>query len=81
MRLDITKYTTGTDILYALTEIARDFQALRDERDRLYNALTDAEWLDDGYSKVDELIDYDYRFKKLMAQSRFYSIALEVIEL
>ena len=81
MRLDITKYTTGTDILYALTEVARDFQALRDERDRLYNALTDAEWLDDGYSKVDELIDYDYRFKKLMAQSRFYSIALEVIEL
>lgn len=81
MRLDITSSTTRDEILFVLEAIEADFEDLRQDRDRRYDALTTEEWLDDGYSKVDTLIDYDYRFKKLMALSRFYSIALEVIEL
>ena len=81
MRLEITSSTTREEILFVLEAIEADFEDLRQDRDRRYDALTTEEWLDDGYSKVDALIDYDYRFKKLMAQSRFYSVALEVLEL
>lgn len=80
MRLDITQYTTGTEILFTLTEIARDFQALRDERDRLYNALTDSEWLDDGYSKVDDAMNWQDRFEDLSTEMSFYRYALKMVD-
>jgi hypothetical protein len=81
MRLDITSSTTRDEILFVLEAIEADFEDLRQDRDRRYDALTTEEWLDDGYSKVDALIDYEYRFNKLMVQCSFYSHALEVIEL
>jgi len=81
MRLDITSSTTRDEILFVLEGIEADFEDLRQDRDRRYDALTTEEWLDDGYSKVDTLIDYDYRFNKLMAQCSFYSYALKLIEL
>lgn len=81
MRLDITSSTTRDEILSVLEGIESDFEDLRQDRDRRYDALTTEEWLDDGYSKVDALIDYDYRFNKLMVQGSFYRHALKVIEL
>lgn len=81
MRLEITSSTTRDEILFVLEAIEADFEDLRQDRDTRYDALTTEEWLDDGYSKVDTLIDYDYRFKKLMVQCNFYSYALQVIEL
>lgn len=79
MRLEITKYTTGTEIMAAQRAISADFKALCEERESGHDALTSEEWLDDGYNKVDISINYESRFNALGTEASFYSYALKMI--
>lgn len=80
MRLDITKYTTGTEILSVLRAISADFKELCEEREAGHDALTDEEWIDDGYGKVDLSINYESRFEDLGIELSFYRYALKMVD-
>jgi len=80
MRLEITKYTTGTEIVSVLMSISADFKALCEARESGHDALTTEEWFGDGYNKVDLALRYQARFDDLSTEASFYSYALKMVD-